>query len=546
MSLTLSLTLLQATSSSVFKMHTRHMGHDDWDREVLIDTAMLGDEGIEELLQAAQSVDDAKAARALRAIKQAREGMFSHPVPSFKAFKGVLEAFLAHGIIDGWIYVTGPDGQLYPELVTAIEYSDGRRAYGKPRPSVTIITMAYGDTDSDRERLVQVHLNRHDFEPHDVVNKRIGDILADVGIFKETQDLRQAHDRSMDRYRNSVMSEFSKQFRVTGRVRFFEKDDYARRGQSLEARRVIHDLPVSELGPVKFHTESVLFKEPSDGDVSAAGVIPQYPVVRVFDLRAHEFFWVHSDFLEPYEYDHSLRDKLVLPATHRDLLDVLTTDLSAFTSDIIEDKSAGNVILCKGVPGVGKTLTAEVYAELTNTPLYVIRCGELGTTAKDIEGSLQAVFQRSKRWGCVLLLDEADVFVARRGDNIQQNAIVAEFLRALEYFDGLLFMTTNRPDDIDDAIISRCIAVIDYVVPQAADAAAIWRVMADQFRVSLGEGLVSQLVLMFPEIAPRDIKMLLRLALRVAAADGGALSPELFRRCAMFRAIKMGPHLGAC
>mgnify|MGYP000606066897 CR=1 FL=1 len=33
-----------------------------------------------------------------------------------------------------------------------------------------------------------------------------------------------------------------------------------------------------------------------------------------------------------------------------------------------------------------------------------------------------------------------------------QNAIVAEFLRTLEYFDGLLFATTNRPMDIDEAI----------------------------------------------------------------------------------------------
>lgn len=267
--------------------------------------------------------------------------------------------------------------------------------------------------------------------------------------------------------------------------------------------------------------------------------VPVHPVVKVFDLKSHEFFWVHSDNMTPYEYDKSLREKLILPPTHRDLLDVLTSDLGAFVNDFIEGKSAGNVILCKGIPGVGKTLTAEVYAELIDRPLYAIHSGSLGTTAEDIEKNLQVIFKRGKRWDCVLLLDEADVFVVQRGNNIQQNAIVAEFLRTLEYFDGLLFMTTNRPNDIDEAIISRCAAIIDYAPPSSEDAAAIWRVMATQYAADLPDQLIDELVTLFPEIAPRDIKMLFRLALRVAAAHKEPLSLSTFRRCAMFRAIKM-------
>lgn len=261
--------------------------------------------------------------------------------------------------------------------------------------------------------------------------------------------------------------------------------------------------------------------------------------MRVFDLRSHEFFWVHGDLMTPYQYDKSLRDKLILPQSHRDLLDVLTTDLGAFVDDIVEGKSAGNVILCKGISGVGKTLTAEVYAELIDRPLYSIHSGSLGIDAPTIDKNLQQIFGRSKRWGCVLLLDEADVFVANRGDNIEQNAIVAEFLRATEYFDGLMFMTTNRPNDIDPAFISRCAAIISYVAPEREGAAAIWRVMAQQYESPLSEALVQQLLDLFPQIAPRDIKMLFRLALRVAKQKGVPPTIEIFRTCAMFRAIEM-------
>lgn len=243
--------------------------------------------------------------------------------------------------------------------------------------------------------------------------------------------------------------------------------------------------------------------------------------------------------MTPYVYDKSLRNKLVLPDTHKDLLNVLTTDLSAFVNDFIEGKSAGNVILCKGIPGVGKTLTAEVYAELIARPLYTIRSGSLGADAESIADNLNEIFQRAQRWNCVLLLDEADVFVAQRTNDVQQNAIVAEFLRALEYFDGLMFMTTNRPNDIDEAIISRCAAIIDYATPSPTDAAAIWLVMAEQFNVKLSAGLIGELVTLFPAIAPRDIKMLLRLALRVSMTHKQPLALDTFRRCAMFRAIKM-------
>ena len=100
-------------------------------------------------------------------------------------------------------------------------------------------------------------------------------------------------------------------------------------------------------------------------------------------------------------------------------------------------------------------------------------------------------------------------------------------------------MTTNRPDDIDDAIISRSAAIINYSPPCPVDAAAIWGVMADQYETKLDDSLINDLVNLFPTIAPRDIKMLLRLALRIAKSQSEALSIDIFRQCAMFRAIEI-------
>lgn len=538
MSLTASIDLIQATTADPLK-HYRDLAKSmRSDREVEINTSRLEKESLTDLITAAKSIGDLKTARAVESIALARAGRFDKPVPNFKAFKGVLEAFLKADHIDGWIYVAGDDGKLYPQLVTSITFDDGMTYGRKGAPTVRINTTSYGySQDGNYKAQFGVFESYHGFSPQSVVNRRLTDILAAEGIYKETPALRDAHQAMVDRYYQVTQDAFAQQFRVTGGVYHFETDNYSRRGQALSGRKVIHDLESKDYGPAQRHAESFIFED--DEQAEGLGMIPVHPVVKVFDLKSHEFFWVHSDNMTPYEYDKSLREKLILPPTHRDLLDVLTSDLGAFVNDFIEGKSAGNVILCKGIPGVGKTLTAEVYAELIDRPLYAIHSGSLGTTAEDIEKNLQVIFKRGKRWDCVLLLDEADVFVVQRGNNIQQNAIVAEFLRTLEYFDGLLFMTTNRPNDIDEAIISRCAAIIDYAPPSSEDAAAIWRVMATQYAADLPDQLIDELVTLFPEIAPRDIKMLFRLALRVAAAHKEPLSLSTFRRCAMFRAIKM-------
>jgi hypothetical protein len=422
--------------------------------------------------------------------------------------------------------------------VTEITYEQSNRAHDAP-PVVIIKTTHYGRSSEGRngKELMKIERSSHTFHPSDVVRRRVADALAKKGLYKETPELKADYIAVMKRHEDVTLNAFSQQFRASGRVNYYETDHYQHRNATVNKCRVIHDLDASNYAPMQNHVDSVLMDGRANGD--GMGEVPEHPVVRVFDLKSHDFYWMHSCMLEPYQYDKSLGDKIVLPESHRDLLDVLTTDIGCFVEDMIEGKSAGNVILCKGIPGVGKTLTAEVYSELIEKPLYSIHSGSLGTAAHAIQKTLEIVLTRAKRWGCVLLLDEADVFVVQRGGNIEQNAIVAEFLRTLEYYDGLLFMTTNRPSDIDEAIVSRCAAIIGYEVPTGEAAAKVWRVMASQFKTELKDELVSELLVLFPTIAPRDIKMLLRLALRVSTARKEQLTTDTFRRCAMFRAVEM-------
>lgn len=52
----------------------------------------------------------------------------------------------------------------------------------------------------------------------------------------------------------------------------------------------------------------------------------------------------------------------------------------------------------------------------------------------------------------VVILDEADVFLEERGlADLQRNALVSVFLRCLEYYDGILILTSNRIGTFDEA-----------------------------------------------------------------------------------------------
>ena len=271
MSLTVSSQLLESTKTASLDRYRKYMkhlvanAHDD--AECVIDAALLDTEGVADLTAAAQAVGDAKTVRALQSILLARSGQFGKTVPNFKAFQGVLEAFLRSDMIDGWIYVEGQDGKLYPQLVTGLEFKDGRDYRSKAPPSVVIHCIAYGAyRDGNFKQQFGVFEARHSFSPQAVTNRRIADILAGQGIHKETTVLREAHMASLARHRELTQHAFAKQFRVTGGACFYEEDNYERRDQRFEQRKVIHDLPGEDCDPIEPYAESFLFDEHGDSE----------------------------------------------------------------------------------------------------------------------------------------------------------------------------------------------------------------------------------------------------------------------------------------
>jgi SpoVK/Ycf46/Vps4 family AAA+-type ATPase len=65
-------------------------------------------------------------------------------------------------------------------------------------------------------------------------------------------------------------------------------------------------------------------------------------------------------------------------------------------------------------------------AESLARPLYRVNGSDLGSTSDEIENNLQLVFGRVARWEAILLLDEADAYMAeRQDDSLDRNTLVS-------------------------------------------------------------------------------------------------------------------------
>lgn len=193
-------------------------------------------------------------------------------------------------------------------------------------------------------------------------------------------------------------------------------------------------------------------------------------------------------------YRDGFRD-LKLPGKHKNMVSSLVhnhfhnkkAELSdreaSHDSDIVRGKGKGLIVLLHGAPGTGKTSTAETVAEAYRKPLFPITCGDLGLTAAEVEAELEDKFHLAELWDCVLLLDEADVFLAQRTrTDVKRNSLVSVFLRVLEYFTGILFLTTNRVGSFDEAFKSRIHISLYYPPLSWNQTIAIWEMNMGKLR----------------------------------------------------------------
>ncbi|KAF5573752.1 AAA family ATPase [Fusarium pseudocircinatum] len=223
------------------------------------------------------------------------------------------------------------------------------------------------------------------------------------------------------------------------------------------------------------------------------------PMIYGFNIVQKRWVKINVEQVKPMEWNKKAFDRLVLDGNSKELIYALVNVQASkdkMIDDIIPGKGNGLIILLHGSPGTGKTLTAESVAEIAEKPLY--------------------------RVTCVLLMDEADVFLEERSmADLQRNSLVSVFLRILEYYEGILILTSNRVGTFDEAFKSRIQVAIHYDRLTKASRRKIWENFFEMLKDSKEDfdasGLESRLdVLAAEEMNGRQIRNALLTARQLA------------------------------
>ena len=160
---------------------------------------------------------------------------------------------------------------------------------------------------------------------------------------------------------------------------------------------------------------------------------------------------VRTSEIADHEYHVDALDKLILPDEHKSLLrafcdsrklETLHRSTGSLDQDRLKIKEGPHVALLHGVPGAGKSFTVGMYntliledfclhmtecvANYNKCPLIKLSARDLASEAQVIDETLRRYFKLASSWGAILLLDRADMFLARRDmSDLVGNSMVA-------------------------------------------------------------------------------------------------------------------------
>ncbi|KAF3245821.1 hypothetical protein TWF192_007297 [Orbilia oligospora] len=152
----------------------------------------------------------------------------------------------------------------------------------------------------------------------------------------------------------------------------------------------------------------------------------------------------------------------------------------AFSYGVLaQDKIPG--VLLYGPPGTGKTLLAKAVAKESGATVLEVSGSEVyDMYVGEGEKNVKAIFSLAKKLSpCVVFIDEADaIFGARTGHHqrTSHRELINQFLKewdGMAKMSAFIMVATNRPFDLDDAVLRRLPRRVLIDLPTAEDRLAI-------------------------------------------------------------------------
>eukprot|EP01025_Chloroclados_australasicus_P012106 TRINITY_DN1551_c0_g1_i6.p1 TRINITY_DN1551_c0_g1~~TRINITY_DN1551_c0_g1_i6.p1 ORF type:complete len:596 (-),score=82.61 TRINITY_DN1551_c0_g1_i6:458-2245(-) len=144
-------------------------------------------------------------------------------------------------------------------------------------------------------------------------------------------------------------------------------------------------------------------------------------------------------------------------------------------------------LLFYGPPGTGKTMVAKRLAYTSGLDYAILTGGDVAPLESAAVPQLHNTFDwaTTSSKGLILFIDEADAFLARRRSDMSEGLRGA--LNAVLYRTGdqsrdfMLVLATNRPEDLDVAVLDRMDEVIEFPLPTVEGRHKLLQVYFDKY-----------------------------------------------------------------
>ena len=171
-------------------------------------------------------------------------------------------------------------------------------------------------------------------------------------------------------------------------------------------------------------------------------------------------------------------DQVILQDETKNLLLETLCDYDAFLSmqkraglKTLMPTGRGLIVLFHGVPGTGKTMCANALANYLKKKILSV---DLPHFSRDLSSeSFKMLFREAKLQNAVIFLDECEPMFESR--DRKSNGMVNVALTALDTFEGIMFLATNRPFDLDEAMMRRITLSVEFTFPSALQRELIWK-----------------------------------------------------------------------
>lgn len=133
-----------------------------------------------------------------------------------------------------------------------------------------------------------------------------------------------------------------------------------------------------------------------------------------------------------------------------------------------------------GPSGTGKTFTATLLGREFNREVYKIDLSlVVSKYIGETEKNLEKIFIQAENKNWILLFDEADALFSKRtqtksSNDRYANQEVSYLLQRVENFNGLVILTSNFKNNIDNAFLRRFNSIVHFTKPDAKERKMLW------------------------------------------------------------------------